>query len=475
MNIIEAEDMVKGLPDQLLFQEAQFPSGRIPQYLAVSEVQRRQDMRQRFQAQQQGQQPTIKDQILQGGASSGEGQPPQMAPPMAPPGAAPPGAPMQQPMTGAPMGGMSRGGITRMAGGGITPGGIVYMQQGRKVPTDPAAAMFDSMLTRIPQAFSGIRDIMPAPAGVSMSQLEKFRPTREQYLDPEAERRRAELLTRLEQMGETRKAEDIAAAERYLKEAEAPIQEARDEARQAAISSTLMRLGAGLAAGRPEEGLASAAQGVEQTMGRARELAAAERRAARQDFRSAEREAVRGQRAMADQAFAMQAQNITSDENKQREFVRDQNQFAQFAFSQLREAGRDQQQAFNTAMQLSVGLTQAVDQAVREATREQNLNDRQYASTFGSVFKEVLSEVKNTDFGTDENGNPVIPTPEKLIDTARLRTEEVLSSAGISPAGGASSISSFERTDDTSVNVNGQVIRFKTKEQADAFSKSIGR
>ena len=86
MNIIEAEDMVKGLPDQVLFQEAQFPSGRIPQYLAVSEVQRRQDMRQRFQAQSQGQQPSVKDQILQGGIGA-TGMAPQMssAPPMAPP------------------------------------------------------------------------------------------------------------------------------------------------------------------------------------------------------------------------------------------------------------------------------------------------------------------------------------------------------------------------------------------------------
>ena len=55
MNILEAEDMVKGLPDQVLFQYAQNPPPQIPQYLAVSEVQRRQDMRQRFQAQQSGQ------------------------------------------------------------------------------------------------------------------------------------------------------------------------------------------------------------------------------------------------------------------------------------------------------------------------------------------------------------------------------------------------------------------------------------
>jgi hypothetical protein len=117
MNIIEAEDLVKGLPDQALFQEAQYPSGRIPQFLAVSEVQRRQDMRQRFQATQQGQQATVKDQILQGGIGS-TGMAPEMtsAPPMAPQ-MPPQGAPMPPPVG--------------MAMGGIVP---YRMQEGRTVP-----------------------------------------------------------------------------------------------------------------------------------------------------------------------------------------------------------------------------------------------------------------------------------------------------------------------------------------------------
>ena len=122
MNILEAEDMVKGLPDQVLFQYAQNPPPQIPQYLAVSEVQRRQDMRQRFQAQSQGQQPTVMDQILQGG--SPEQAPPGGPPGGAPPGAAPPGAPMEQPMTGAPM--------AQMYGGGRVPG-MSYMQGGGSI------------------------------------------------------------------------------------------------------------------------------------------------------------------------------------------------------------------------------------------------------------------------------------------------------------------------------------------------------
>jgi hypothetical protein len=52
MNILEIEDIIKGLPDQSLMQEAQAPSGQMPQFLVVSEIQRRADMRKRFQNQQ---------------------------------------------------------------------------------------------------------------------------------------------------------------------------------------------------------------------------------------------------------------------------------------------------------------------------------------------------------------------------------------------------------------------------------------
>jgi len=95
MNILEIEDLIKGLPDQALMQEAQQPSGRMPQYLVVSEIQRRGDMRKRFQAQQQGQdRGTIAQQILQGGVQ--EGPAPQMQAPMGqPPGMMPPQGPPQ--------------------------------------------------------------------------------------------------------------------------------------------------------------------------------------------------------------------------------------------------------------------------------------------------------------------------------------------------------------------------------------------
>lgn len=544
MNIIEAEDMVKGLPDQVLFQEAQFPSGRIPQFLAVSEVQRRQDMRQRFQAQQAGQQqPTVKDQILQGGIAAAGGPPPQiqpppMAPPMAPPmqpqppvmaaaggmmpsrvsdaiGSALAPAPSES-QSSLPSTGPSRDTVIRkvkelvsqgremdalvllrqygispsevsMATGGMTPGGIVYMDEGGTAPNDPGANMLANMLSRVRPAFETIRGILPAPAGVSAADLEKFKPTREQIFDPEFERRRNAQLEEMKQMGIARKAEDIAAAERYLKEAEAPIQAAQDEARQAAISSTLMRLGAGLAAGKPEEGLAAAAQGVEQTMGRAREVAAAERRAARQDYRSAEREAVRGQRAMADQAFAMQAQNITNDENKQIQLINSQQQFAQWAFTQQIQAGRDQRAAFENALNLSIGISKTIDETIRSEIKEKGANQRQYEENVISIYDKVNDRLKNIDemidrrktitdptgkvinnpqYGQailDEDGDPVPPTNEYLQQEAIRQTREAMRQFNL-----------VDPSTAVTVTYNGQTFKFPTKEDADKFRAAVG-
>ena len=76
MNIFEQEDLIKGLPDEALMKEAQQPSGQVPQYLVVSEIQRRQDMRKRFSQQNQDQPDgTVKDQILSGIAAMGQPDP----------------------------------------------------------------------------------------------------------------------------------------------------------------------------------------------------------------------------------------------------------------------------------------------------------------------------------------------------------------------------------------------------------------
>jgi len=127
MNILEVEDMIKGMPDDSLFREAQQPTGQVPQFLVISEIQRRSDMRRRFQAQQEQPQTTVKDQILQQGI--GGMVPQQMRQDLAPQQAAPQaGMPAQPGGMGAPAGApmqapvqMASGGLTRMQDIGRVP------------------------------------------------------------------------------------------------------------------------------------------------------------------------------------------------------------------------------------------------------------------------------------------------------------------------------------------------------------------
>ena len=153
MNILEQEDLIKGLPDQALMKEASAPSGQVPQFLVISEIKRRSDMRKRFEQQQQPD-GTVKDQIVMEAMGIGGVMPPQMASapqPMGPAGAPPMGA-MPPPMGGMPPQGappmappmpqgmppMPQGGIASapqaMPPMGMAQGGIVQMQTGGALP-----------------------------------------------------------------------------------------------------------------------------------------------------------------------------------------------------------------------------------------------------------------------------------------------------------------------------------------------------
>ena len=102
MNLLEAEDIIKGLPDDALMQESEMPTGQLPQFLLVSEIQRRADMRNRYaQQMQERPQGTVADQIKQQGIMS---MMPQMG----------------MPQMGMPPQMMSAGGIVKLANGGST-------------------------------------------------------------------------------------------------------------------------------------------------------------------------------------------------------------------------------------------------------------------------------------------------------------------------------------------------------------------
>ena len=135
MNILEQEDIIKGLPDQALQEEAKAPSGQVPQFLVVSEIQRRTDMRKKYQdPNEQKPQGTVADQITQEGIASVQ---------------------PQQLMQGQPM---------PMRGGGMTPfmrkyagGGVVRMQEGGITPNEMLQLDSQMMAQKYP-FLSGSRD-----------------------------------------------------------------------------------------------------------------------------------------------------------------------------------------------------------------------------------------------------------------------------------------------------------------------------
>jgi hypothetical protein len=124
-NLLEIEDMVKGLPDQMLLQQAQAPSGQIPQFLLVSEIQRRSDMRKKYEAQQAQPEATVADQIVQEGIMSTrppmQPQMPMEQMPMEQPMMPPMGQPQGIAALPSPEMGMAEGGIVSMFEGGDAP------------------------------------------------------------------------------------------------------------------------------------------------------------------------------------------------------------------------------------------------------------------------------------------------------------------------------------------------------------------
>lgn len=157
MNILQQEDIIKGLPDDALMQEAQAPSGQVPQFLVVSEIQRRSDMRKRYQEQQQPQ-GTVAEQIVgqaQQGIAAMQPQagpmPPQAMPPQGmPPQGMPPQMPPQQMFSGGIIR-LSNGGSTGMPGEGALVGVMEELKRRARILSRTAGESFDAIYERLVQ------------------------------------------------------------------------------------------------------------------------------------------------------------------------------------------------------------------------------------------------------------------------------------------------------------------------------------
>ena len=117
MNILKLQDELKGVPDDALIGYVQNPTGHVPSYLALSELQRRKDMRAKYQEQQTPQSSVAEDLQQTQPQPQGIAAMPQQAP-VAEQGVA--GLPIPDQM---------------FSGQGMAAGGIVAFDEGGEVPS----------------------------------------------------------------------------------------------------------------------------------------------------------------------------------------------------------------------------------------------------------------------------------------------------------------------------------------------------
>lgn len=116
MNIVKLQNELKNVPDQALIGYVQNPTGQVPSYLALSELQRRKEMREKYQA-AKPEKTTVAQDLEQQAKPSGLAM--LAKNPM-------PGAPTEQGVAGLPTGDMyqeqnfASGGIVAFADGGDT-------------------------------------------------------------------------------------------------------------------------------------------------------------------------------------------------------------------------------------------------------------------------------------------------------------------------------------------------------------------
>ena len=309
MNLIELENLVKGAPDEYLVKEVQQPTGKVPPFLALSEIQRRKDMRDRYMAQtNEGPKPTIAEQLVGGIGSMGGAQPPQGAPiptPSAtgiPSVGAPPvaagAAPMPTPQ-GMPQGFARGGQVGYAVGGEVVPlgsqvrSGTPYLDAMSAPPMQYQATPggLGDMLAMASQAVAN----PPPPAAAPVPKYQN------KYGMTDAQVKLAQMLIdpASTQMPEAINYDDLIA------QAGQSEKDIREQARKDAIGAALVKLGAGLASGNMGAGFNAAGESVTDIMGKGRTEASAERRLAQQ----LSLQAREGQRQQAIQEFGLKRDN----------------------------------------------------------------------------------------------------------------------------------------------------------------------
>ena len=141
MNILEIQDALKSMSNEQLIREIRMPSGSAPPFLVASEMDRRQNMRQRF-AERQPQSTVIDDLTMQMNRGIGGMMPQPM--------------PMNQPM------GMPKSSPELMPARGMYGGGLAALGRFLGLGAKPATRRLGPGAT-----VGSADDILVSPAGIA--------------------------------------------------------------------------------------------------------------------------------------------------------------------------------------------------------------------------------------------------------------------------------------------------------------------
>jgi len=139
MNIIQLQDKLKSIPNEILVGYVQTPTGEVPTYLALGELQRRKTMREKYND-AKAPETSVSEQIVEEASPQTPQIPPQgIAQGMPPQGMPPQGMPPQMPQ-GMPQGMPQEAGVAGLSapnvGQNYNTGGIVAFEEGDLIRPD---------------------------------------------------------------------------------------------------------------------------------------------------------------------------------------------------------------------------------------------------------------------------------------------------------------------------------------------------
>jgi hypothetical protein len=208
------------------------------------------------------------------------------------------------------------------------------------------------------------------PSGPSNRQsLQNLRPEQSQF-----DELKADLSPFIKEV-ERRGAESVGRYEQSIKDIE-------DRMKKERLGAVLTTLGANLMAGEGALGLEKAGALAQQMGKEARQEISAERRA----MESARERS-------ADQTLNLQLQQVTSDKEAQKEFLRANREFEKLAFQTEVEAGKEDRQARRDVMQLAASLATNTVSRLRTLEEQNALNTRSFINAMTDESKIVLDMV----------------------------------------------------------------------------------